>query len=239
MQVTIKFVLKRSAGDEVHRFRSDAATTFDAVLEMVRQWWPSPDPLCQTYVLQYTDGDGDVVTMGSEPEWRECIAVLGQGVVRVTVSKRGKGGKKEFKAMAADIEDVTSSLKEEVTFEETQKMLDDSDARVVAPPSKSRKTRALWRKSMKAVLQAKRCAEKQAKKKIVIDSVGDAIKGFFGFLGKIAAPRTVPATTDAAPVAPEMATLLAVFPGLDEATATLVLRAARGNVRKAIESLLQ
>jgi len=84
--VSIKFVLQRKPDVETHRIRG--SFTFGEVQTLVAQWWEGA-----LVSYSYTDSDGDMVTMQSDAEWKECMVEhqrMGSAVVRVVVMKKGK-----------------------------------------------------------------------------------------------------------------------------------------------------
>jgi len=81
---SLKFLLQRRDGVQVRRI-GGASFSFEEIQTLMAQWWEGAHV---TY--RYTDCDGDVVTIGSEPEWRECLhhhAELGLNPVRLKVAK--------------------------------------------------------------------------------------------------------------------------------------------------------
>ena len=87
MDFSIKFALQKKSGVETRRVRG--AYTLAELQSVVGQWWG-----CPNLRWQYRDPEGDMVTMTTEPEWVECVRLVGPTTsatpIRVTIFKAVK-----------------------------------------------------------------------------------------------------------------------------------------------------
>ena len=275
MEFSCKVILKRTSGDEIHRFRADSTTSFDELVTIIQQWWPSVN-MPQRLLIQYTDPEGDTVLLGSAPEWAECISVHGGQLVRLTVMKPPRRPSKALVALSPPsphLEDETEIVlgvenpPEPVLVEAADE--EEEEQEVPEGPGLTPKLhiaksfmRQAEREAKAAMKECKKGARSLAKE--LMQSKRTALRLANSLVGTSLPLPQPPAPEVAAEIAPvppplwsrilealpgyhgpseavkaeDVATVLAIFPGLDEATVISVLHRVHGNVRQAIEMLL-
>eukprot|EP00759_Apiculatamorpha_spiralis_P002650 PhF_6_TR11050/c2_g1_i1/m.17934 len=248
--LSFKFTLKKPTGDEVRRLRVSTSLTMETLRSTVAEWWPETDVL-----LQYTDDDGDNVTFSTEPEWRECIAVLGRdSVVRITVVPNVKAclkkdrlerqarreAKEKEKEVLSEIKRAAKADKKDMKREmkEARRML---KAALRAPAFHQGEEEVLEGEDdfEPEQLEAPEAAVPSTTTTIpheaVATNIMSALKGIMGSVF-----QKIPAATPAAcpePNEEDVSTLAAIFPTHDRETLVAALKSSK-DVRQAIEKLL-